>query len=79
VPRLDRLFTGLPAQKIILGFADTKYKRSPHSRHDSSSFAPQVLQQYKSGHEILRELSRLPRAIPTFDGRLRENLRVSSR
>jgi hypothetical protein len=28
LPRLDRLLTGLPAQKIILGFADTKYKRS---------------------------------------------------
>jgi hypothetical protein len=40
MPRLDRLWTGLPAQKIILGFTDTKFKRSPHSRHDSSSFAP---------------------------------------
>jgi hypothetical protein len=56
-----------------LGFTDTKYKRSPHSRHDSPSFAPKVLQQCKSRHEILRELSRLPTVIPTFDGRRRGN------
>jgi len=75
VPRLDRLLPGLLAQKIILSFANTKYKRSPHSRHDSSSFAPQVLQQCKSRREKPRNLSRLPAAIPTFDGRLHENLR----
>jgi hypothetical protein len=79
MPRLDRLLTGLPAQKIILGCAVTKYKRSPHSRRDSSSFAPQVLQQCKSGRETMRELSRLPTAIPTFDGRLRKNVHARSR
>jgi hypothetical protein len=62
-----------------LSFVNTKYKRSPHSRHDSSSFAPQLLQQCKSRRENPRNLPRLPTAIPTFGGRSHEIFRVSNR